>query len=184
MANITPRRFERCAPWLVCGLLKYVAVICTFKFFLTWTPLELWWLEEPGSQKLRAKKKMTAPLLITITQGGFHVFKKFKTSKSQLRALATHTPIWGRVAQGALELCLPQIRKCHFWMTHAFLNDPCIFEWPLCVWMYLLRKGAYRDFLYIILSLLHWHWACFTEPAFWGGGGNYTWNHRNLNTYL
>ena len=43
---------------------------------------------------------------------------------SQLRALATHTPIWGGgggVAQGALELLLPQIRKCHF------LSDPCVF---------------------------------------------------------
>ena len=33
---------------------------------------------------------------------------------SQLRALATHTPMLGSVAQGALELCLTQIRKCHF----------------------------------------------------------------------
>ena len=58
------------------------------------------------------------PLLISITQGrggggGFHV-KNNKPIISELRALATHTPIWGRVAQGALELFLRQIRKCHF----------------------------------------------------------------------
>ena len=53
--------------------------------------------------------------------GGLHVKKFFKTTISQLRALATHTPSLGRVAQGALELCLPQIRKCHF------LSDPCVF---------------------------------------------------------
>ena len=42
------------------------------------------------------------------------MLKRFKPSKSQLRALVTHTPIWGGggggVAQGALELLLPQIR--------------------------------------------------------------------------
>ena len=67
---------------------------------------------------------VTRPLLITITQGGegggVHI-KKNKLAISQQRALATHTPIWGYVAQGALELCLPQIRKCHF------LSDPCVF---------------------------------------------------------
>ena len=84
------------------------------------------------------------PLLNTITQGGggggeeVHVKKKNSTV-SQLSALATHTPILGRIGQGAWELRLPQIRKCHF------------FEWPLRVWIYLLRKGAYRDFLHIIL---------------------------------
>ena len=56
------------------------------------------------------------PFLNTITRGGggggggVHVKKKIKPNISQLRALATHTPIWGRVAQGALELFLPQIR--------------------------------------------------------------------------
>ena len=29
---------------------------------------------------------------------------------AKLRALATHRPIWGRIAPGALELCLLQIR--------------------------------------------------------------------------
>ena len=38
----------------------------------------------------------------------------FDSSVSQLSALATLRPIWGRVAQGAFELSLPQIRKCHF----------------------------------------------------------------------
>ena len=33
---------------------------------------------------------------------------------SQLRPLATRTPSLGRCGQGALEFCLPQIRKCHF----------------------------------------------------------------------
>ena len=42
-------------------------------------------------------------VLNTITQGGVHV-NFFNLSVSQLRALATHRPIWGRVAQGALEL--------------------------------------------------------------------------------
>ena len=42
--------------------------------------------------------------------GGVHVKKKIKPIISQLRALATHTPIWGRIAQGALGLFLPQIR--------------------------------------------------------------------------
>ena len=40
--------------------------------------------------------------------------KYFDSSVSQLSALATLRPIWGRVAQGAFELSLPQIRKCHF----------------------------------------------------------------------
>ena len=62
--------------------------------------------------------------------GGLHVKKK--ATRSQLRALATHTPILGGVAQGTLELGLSQIRKCHF------LSDPCLF------WMYLLRKDAYK----------------------------------------
>ena len=43
--------------------------------------------------------------------GGGHVKKRSKPGISQLRALATHTPILGRVAQGALELGLPQIKK-------------------------------------------------------------------------
>ena len=46
--------------------------------------------------------------------GGFTVKKKNFT-------LATRTPILGLVAQGAWELGLPQIRKCHF------LRDPCVF---------------------------------------------------------
>ena len=46
------------------------------------------------------------PLLNTITQGGGFTLKKISPVKSQLRALATHTPILGRVAQGALELDL------------------------------------------------------------------------------
>ena len=61
------------------------------------------------------------PLLNTTTQGGFTVKKTKNTTVSQLRALATRTPSLGRVGQGALELGLPQIRKCHF------LSDPCVF---------------------------------------------------------
>ena len=62
--------------------------------------------------------------------------KKNYTTKLQLRALATHRPILGHVGQGALESRLPQT----------------ILEWPLGVCMYLLRKGAYRHFLHIILK--------------------------------
>ena len=65
-----------------------------------------------------------SPLLNAITQGGggggVHQKKKSPV-KSQLRVLATHTPILGRVAQGTLELGLTQTRKCHF------LSDPCVF---------------------------------------------------------
>ena len=67
---------------------------------------------------------VTRPLLITITQGGFHVKKIYiykQTGHITATCLATHTPILGRVAQGALALGLPQIRKCHF------LSDPCVF---------------------------------------------------------
>ena len=73
-------------------------------------------------------------LLNTITQGGEG---GNKTTIARLRALATRTPIWGRLGQGAWQLGQPQIRKCHF------LSDPCVFD--------LLRIGAYIDFLYIIL---------------------------------
>ena len=47
--------------------------------------------------------------------------EKNKTTISQLRALATRTPNLRRVDQGAWQLGLPQIRKCHF------LSDPCVF---------------------------------------------------------
>ena len=78
------------------------------------------------------------PLLNTITRGGGggSPEKNSDSSVSQLSALATLRPIWGRVGQGAFELSLPQIRK---WVT-------------LRVWIYLLKKGAYGDFLYIILK--------------------------------
>ena len=50
---------------------------------------------------------MIPPLLNTITQGGGggggFTLNIFKPSKSQQSALATHTPILGRVAQGAWE---------------------------------------------------------------------------------
>ena len=93
MADLIPRRLDLRAPKLVCGLLKQVAVILTFL------------------KKINVKPR---PLLTTLTQGGGggggSRKKKLKTSISQLRALATHTPILGRVGQGALELGLPQIR--------------------------------------------------------------------------
>ena len=53
--------------------------------------------------------------------GGGSPKKNNKVTISQLRALATHTRSLGRVGQGAWELGLPQIRKCHF------LSDPCVF---------------------------------------------------------
>ena len=64
---------------------------------------------------------------MTITQGGGggggggSREKNRERVISQLRALATRTPSLGRCGQGALELCLLQIRKCHF------LSDPCVF---------------------------------------------------------
>ena len=75
-----------------------------------------------GAEKRRDHRNLPSSHAIsvipnTITQGGGgggggdspEFF--FDSSVSQLSALATHRPIWGRVAQGALELCLPQIRK-------------------------------------------------------------------------
>ncbi len=44
------------------------------------------------------------------------------------------------------------------WPAHFYWSYVChklgnaIFEWPLRVWMDFLRKGAYRDFLHIILK--------------------------------
>ena len=60
--------------------------------------------------------------------------KRKKSFKSQSHALATNTPISGRVTQGALELFLKKKRKCRFFCD------------PYTVWIYLLRKGAYGDF--------------------------------------
>ena len=66
--------------------------------------------------------------------GGGSPEKNSDSSVSELSALATLRPIWGRCGQGAFELSLPQIR--HFFFL----------EKPLRVWIYLLRKYAYRDF--------------------------------------
>ena len=73
---------------------------------------------------------MVAPLLSSISQGGgggggggggvTGIFF-FSPLKSQLWPLATFVPSLGRVGQGAWELGLPNIRKCHF------LSDPCVF---------------------------------------------------------
>ena len=63
---------------------------------------------------------VTRSLLITITQGGSHSKNMYKPGMSQLRALATHTPILGRVAQGAWDCGLPPISRCNF------LSDPCL----------------------------------------------------------
>ena len=49
------------------------------------------------------------PPLNTITQGRVHRNFFFDSSVSQLSALATLRPIWGRVTQGAFELSLPQL---------------------------------------------------------------------------
>ena len=142
-ARVTQRRLDRRAPKLVWGLLKHLAVILTSQnFFPVNPPLSY------GAEKRRDHRNCVGvqqisvipPHLSTITKGGFTGKKKSDWSVSQLSALATLRPIWGRVGQGAIELSLPQIRKCHF------------FEWPLRVWIYLLRKDVYRDFLYIILS--------------------------------
>ena len=56
--------------------------------------------------------------------GMLHVNFFFKPLyHSYIRALATHKTILESVTQGALELCLWQIRKCNF------LSDPCVFGW-------------------------------------------------------
>ena len=112
------------------------------KKIFRWTPPELWRRDHRNCVGGR-QISVISPLLNTITLGGGGGGSPeffFASSVSQLRALATLRPIWGRVAQGAFELSLPQIRKCHF------------LEWPLHFWIYLLRKDAYRDFLYIILK--------------------------------
>ena len=57
---------------------------------------------------------VTPPLLNTITRGGFTLKKTKKPTLSQLSALATRTPILGRVGQGAWELGLPQISAFFF----------------------------------------------------------------------
>ena len=115
----TPRCLERRAPKFVCGLLKHVAVICPPP-----PPLPPPWVTVIRRGRV-TEIAVTRPLLITITRGGGGGGGGGFTLKniyiSQLRALATHTPIWGRVAQGALDLCLQQIRKCHFF------SDPCVF---------------------------------------------------------
>ena len=53
--------------------------------------------------------------------GGVHRKKRKNFTVSQLRPLATLVPSLGRLGQGAWDLGLPQIRKCHF------LSDPCVF---------------------------------------------------------
>ncbi len=140
------------APWPTrpqIGLRVAKALSCDTdesNFFLGEPPLSY------GAEKRRDHRNLpyahaisvVPPLLASITKGGGGVHRKFffDSSVSQLSALATLRPIWGRVSQGAFELSLPQIRKCLF-----FLSDPCV-EWPLRVWIYLLRKYAYRDFIY------------------------------------
>ena len=77
-------------------------------------------LRRGGTKKIA--RFFGVPLLLnTITQGGFTGKNKNKTTVSQLRPLATFVPSLGRLGQGAWELGLPQIRKCHF------LSDPCVF---------------------------------------------------------
>ena len=61
------------------------------------------------------------PLFNTMTRGGSPE-KNSDSSVSQLSALATLRPIWGRVGQGAFELSLPQIRKFFFGETLACLD--------------------------------------------------------------
>ena len=51
--------------------------------------------------------------------GGVSPEKNSDSSVSQLSAIATLRPIWGRVGQGAFELSLPQIKK---WVTLACLD--------------------------------------------------------------
>ena len=57
----------------------------------------------------------------------------------QLRLVGSHNANLGAVDHGALELHVFQLGRRYF------LSDPC-------VWIYLLRKGAYRDISHIILK--------------------------------
>ena len=71
--------------------------------------------------------------------GGGSPEKINKTTISQLMALATFVPSLGRCGQGPWLSILAQIRQ-------FFFCDPCVFGYIF------LRKGAYIDFLYIILK--------------------------------
>ena len=64
--------------------------------------------------ELLPANSVVPPLLSSISQGGGVTGEKNKPLKSQLRPLATLVPRLGRVGQGAWELGLPKIRKCHF----------------------------------------------------------------------
>ena len=83
---------DRCSFCLLLNLSKYVSVISAVRLFST---LEL--------------------------KGGLPE-KNSDSSVSQLSALATLRPIWGRVGQGAFELSLPQIRSFFFLETLACLD--------------------------------------------------------------
>ena len=77
-------------------------------------------LKRGGPRKLNFRGP---PLFNTITQGGGgSPEKNSDSSVSQLSALATLRPIWGRVGQGAFELSLPQIRSFFFGETLACLD--------------------------------------------------------------
>ena len=81
---------------------------------------------------------LTPPLLSAITQECFTVKIIFQVI-SQLRLVGSHNTNLGAVAHGALELCVPIREALFFFVT-------------LRVWIYLLRKGAYRDISHIILK--------------------------------
>ena len=79
---------------------------------------------EPPSLRYSVEKRRTTQISVVrlfstlYLRGGLpEIF--FDSSVSQLSALATLRPIWGRVGQGAFELSLPQIRK---WVTLAFFG--------------------------------------------------------------
>ena len=77
---------------------------------------------------------------------------------------------WASVDQGTLELYLPQIRKCHF------------FEWHLPFWMYLLRKGAYRDISHIILKHTQWATSWYQKYLHRRKGGSYD-SYKYVSTF-
>ena len=84
--------------------------------------LPLRYRAEKGQGHRICRNSVAPPLLSSISQGGGVYRKKYKLLKSQLRPLATLVPSLGRGGQGAWELGLSQIRKCHFWVTLACLD--------------------------------------------------------------
>ena len=88
---------------------------------------------------------------------------KYVTQMSQLSVLISHKP--------SLGICRPR----HLVIVLATVWEVQYFEWPLPFWMYLLRKGAYRDISHIFLkhtqSTSWYQKYLHRRKGGWGGGG-------------